>query len=64
MRIKRTTQEAVGGDEAPEELKERILAGMSEIDAEQQEADSEQMSGARRPLAALAAAVPLVMGVA
>jgi len=62
IRIKRTMQEALGHDGAPDELKERILSGMSEIDAEQ--ATAEGTSSRTRPLAALAAAVPLALGVA
>ena len=61
LRIKRTMQQALGDDAAPEELKERVLAGMSEIDAERE--GDEPTSSRSRPLAALAAAIPLMLGV-
>lgn len=64
LRFKRTFKKALSGDEekAPDELKERILAEMSEIDVEREQ--DEKSSGRPRAVAALAAAVPLAIGLA
>jgi len=62
LRVKRVVREGCGESGAPEELKEDILAGMSEIDAER-EAKATTAVGQSRVATALAAAVPLGIGV-
>lgn len=62
LHTKRALREQGGTAEAPDGLKEDILAGMSEVDAER---EAEPSGGGRsRAAAALAAMVPLAIGVA
>lgn len=61
LEFKQNFQRALCGESAPEELKEEILAGMSQIDAEREA----ERSGSRSAMVkALAAGVPLTLGAA
>jgi mycothiol system anti-sigma-R factor len=60
--LKEALQTSVDDEQAPDELKQRIMEGMGEIDAEERMASEDQ--GTTRPYAALAAALPLAAGVA
>jgi len=62
LRVKRVVRGGAGDVEAPDELKQEILAGMSEIDAER-ERDEAASHGRSRVIAALAAIVPLGLGI-
>lgn len=60
LRLKQLVRESCGGEDAPDELREQILEGMREIDAER---EGEFGGGSRlRKFGAVAAVVPLALG--
>lgn len=62
LRMKRAIRDNCGGADAPDELKQEILSGMSEIDAER-ETEAAAGRGRSRVAAVLAAIVPLGLGI-
>ncbi len=61
LQLKRLLRRSIDEEQAPEVLREQILEGMSEIDAEHR---VDGQSPGRQQYAALAAALPLAVGVA